>query len=363
MLKETVNVPPSRIIEVGNLVKKLTQETGKEYLALNRGVNAVVPIDLDKLVKEMNLNDGLLQNYPVSHGAEFFKKAVIEEYFDSRTTSDMITVTSGAISALDLIFRVNSPTTIYLPELFWGPYKYLAELNGHAIEHYKCLDREFPDDSLLIICDPNNPTGSKYDDEYLFDSLMRITSKGTLVVFDSPYRRMRRDRTDLFFQRISDFKNLVIVESFSKSLGIPGLRIAFVRTLDRELTKAIRTRLTYGFSGVNMFAQMVVANLLTTTNGREIVKEFKDNTNTEIIKNIDWLEKHDMLENSLYSQAPDGIFAVINKSEEYLLSNRIGSVTLDFFTAISELKERYSNSSRICISVPHKKFVEFFSKL
>ncbi len=360
MLKKMIEVPPSRIIEVGNIIKRLSKETGEEYLALNRGVNAVEPIDLNQLVKSMDLNQGVLQNYPVSHGSETFKKAVIDEYFDNRTTLDMITVTTGAISALDLILRVTSPTTIYLPKFFWGPYRYLAELNGHKVSFYQELTESFEKDAILVICDPNNPTGAKFDDDYLYENLERISNSGTMVLFDSPYRRMRKDRSDDFFKRISHLENVVTIESFSKSLGIPGLRIAFIRTINQDLTNAVRTRLTYGFSGVNMFSQQVVVKLLTTETGQQIVKRFKQTTNNEIVKNINWLRDNKLLEESLYTQEPDGIFAIVNKSEEYLLSKRIGAVTLNFFTALPELMNRYSNCSRICVSVPHTKFVEYF---
>jgi aspartate/methionine/tyrosine aminotransferase len=225
------------------------------------------------------------------------------------------------------------------------------------------LERSFPSDGIVVVCDPNNPTGVKLNDEDLFKNLTGITSIGTTVIFDSPYRRMRRDRSDDFFRRISRMPNIVIVESFSKSLGMPGMRIAFLRSSDKELMKAVRTRLTYGFSGVNMFAQQVVEYLLTNPDGQQIVTEFKEQTNTEIIKNIQWLSVHGLLEQSLYTDTPDGIFAIVNKSEEEMIANRIGAVSLDFFTELPELRERYANASRICVSVPHTRFVKFFSRL
>ncbi|MBN2829869.1 MAG: aminotransferase class I/II-fold pyridoxal phosphate-dependent enzyme, partial [Candidatus Cloacimonetes bacterium] len=175
------------------------------------------------------------------------------------------------------------------------------------------------------------------------------------------YRRMRRDRTDDFFKRISRIEHLIIMESFSKTLGMPGMRIAFIRTADNRLMKAIRTRLTYGFSGVNLFGQQVVEYLLTKPEGQRIAAEFLEVTNKEIVKNLNWLKEHKLLEESLYQEMPDGIFAIVNKSEEEMINNRIGAVSLDFFTELPELREQYADTSRICVSVPHNKFLQFFS--
>ena len=36
----------SRIVQIGETLKELSQKSGKEYLPLNRGVNQVVNIDL-----------------------------------------------------------------------------------------------------------------------------------------------------------------------------------------------------------------------------------------------------------------------------------------------------------------------------
>ena len=357
------NVPPSRIIEIGNKITQLSLETGEEYLALNRGVNAVSPIDINSVVKELDLNTGGIHNYPVSHGSLEFKEAIIREYFDDYTTPDMIAVTAGAISAIDLVLRTFKPTKVHLPAFFWGPYKSLAELNSHSIEYYRDLSQEFSRDDIVIICDPNNPTGAKMDDKELFENMQRITTNGTTILFDSPYRRMRRGVEDNFFKRISRIPNLLIIESFSKSLGMPGMRIAFIRTNAEHLLSEIKIRLTYGFGGVNQLAQQVVTYLLSTTEGKEIVHQFKTETNKQIIKNINWLSDNGLLEESLYTEAPDGIFAIINRSEEHMMLNRIGAVTMEFFTELPDLKSRYGKCSRICVSVPHTKFLKYFNKL
>jgi hypothetical protein len=56
-----------------------------------------------------------------------------------------------------------------------------------------------------------------------------------------------------------------------------------------------------------------------------------------------------------------GIFAVINKSEDFLFQNKIGAVGLDKFVYYD--KDTWSSYSRICVSVEHELFKEFISKI
>ena len=59
----------SRIVQIGETLKELSRENGKEYLPLNRGVNQVVNIDLTEVVKSIDFNSPDIQVYP--HGAGF----------------------------------------------------------------------------------------------------------------------------------------------------------------------------------------------------------------------------------------------------------------------------------------------------
>ena len=56
-----------------------------------------------------------------------------------------------------------------------------------------------------------------------------------------------------------------------------------------------------------------------------------------------------------------GIFAIINRSEDYLFQHQIGAVGLDKFVFMN--KDNWSSYSRICVSVNHELFVSFMSKV
>ena len=58
---------------------------------------------------------------------------------------------------------------------------------------------------------------------------------------------------------------------------------------------------------------------------------------------------------------PVGIFVIVNKSYQELYDINVGSVPLSFFTL--KEKSEVDSYSRICVSVNHEKFKQFFGKL
>jgi aspartate aminotransferase len=74
------------------------------------------------------------------------------------------------------------------------------------------------------------------------------------------------------------------------------------------------------------------------------------------------LNQNNLLVDSIYGpKIPIGIFSVISKSEDFLFQNKIGAVGLDKF--VYHDKDLWSSYSRICVSVDHQIFKDYFSKV
>ena len=63
-----------------------------------------------------------------------------------------------------------------------------------------------------------------------------------------------------------------------------------------------------------------------------------------------------------YTDTPTGPFAIINKTFDELIQNKISSVPLNKFT-FKNTEEKLKNVSRISVSVEHSLFVEYFDKV
>jgi aspartate aminotransferase len=84
----------------------------------------------------------------------------------------------------------------------------------------------------IIINNPNNPTGKVYsekDIDALCDLLKRksTTEKSLFLISDEPYREIVYDNI-VVSPVLSKYKNTLVVNSYSKSLSLPGERIGYV---------------------------------------------------------------------------------------------------------------------------------------
>ena len=98
----------SRIVQIGETLKELSQKSGKVYLPLNRGVNQVVNIDLTEVVKSINFNSPEIQVYPHGAGRPDLRAAINEEFFAGKSSPDNILITAGGMHALDLVAQTES---------------------------------------------------------------------------------------------------------------------------------------------------------------------------------------------------------------------------------------------------------------
>ena len=359
----------SSIVGIGQKVTKAEKETGEEYLHLNRGVNAVTNIDLSEVIKNIDPNTKEYQVYAPNLGMEKLRRSIVNEYFPSQDTNNFtnVTIMPGGMPGLDLIIQTLNVDNIIFPKYYWGSYSKMATIRGKSFSFYNELNdltsEQLNQNTCVFICDPNNPTGVKMDDRVLYQQIQRLNNSGVTIIFDSPYRKLfTYDMYVNVFDLIGNMDNVIVCESFSKSLGISGARLGFVWCNNKDFNAELNIRILYEFNGVCSISQLLVNELLTTNVGKTAVNNFRRKTTLDIFKNIKYLYDNGLLVKEIYGDdKPKGMFAIINMNEDFLFKNKIGAVGLDKF--VHHDKDMYSSYSRICLSVPHDKFVKFFDNI
>lgn len=356
----------SAIVGIGEMLKKMSLETGREFLYLNRGINQVVNIDLSKLVQMIDFNSVRMQHYPQGKGHAGLRNAVNDNYFHGKASAENIFITAGGMNALYLTYRALDVKKVFTPAFFWGAYTNLFKICKIEHSYYESYDDlyENPEkykDASVIICDPNNPLGDKFDDEKLIDTIRLLEKYNVVVVWDSPYRRLFfEDEKDTIYERLLEFDNLIVTESFSKSVGLSGQRLGFMHCKNNDFNNEFAIRLLFSGNGVNAFAQWLVELILTTEEGKKAGEAFKEKTCSDIKENISFLREKGFLAEEFYEKSdPMGIFVMVNKSYDKLLERNIGSVPVNYFTLRNDI-DKYA---RICVSVPTEEFKRFFEKL
>jgi histidinol-phosphate aminotransferase len=80
------------------------------------------------------------------------------------------------------------------------------------------------DTKLIYICNPNNPTGTICEREALVEFVTKI-SQNTIVLIDEAYLEFTKQQS--LSNIVNDYKNIIIVKTFSKIYGLAGARIGY----------------------------------------------------------------------------------------------------------------------------------------
>jgi histidinol-phosphate aminotransferase len=147
----------------------------------------------------------------------------------NRLHPDNVFVANGSDEIFTLLFRgfIEPNGLAGFPYPSYALYYSLAELNGIAYEKIN-LEDDFSINfaqflkkkyDLIIIANPNNPTGTYTEPKYIEAFLKKYT--GLLVVDEAYIDFYGGSSIDL----VSRYDNIVVTRSFSKSYSLAGLRI------------------------------------------------------------------------------------------------------------------------------------------
>ena len=151
---------------------------------------------------------------------------------------DQIGLFNGVDAAIHAIFHAygDRGDTLLTTSPTFGYYTPCAQMQGMAIEAipYRLPDFGFPLEELraalqgcpriLLICNPNNPTGTRLAPELILE--LAASAPGTLVVVDELYEAFTGDSV-LPSADFAATPNLLVLRSLAKTAGLAGLRIGF----------------------------------------------------------------------------------------------------------------------------------------
>lgn len=182
---------------------------------------------------------------------------------------------NGSDEVLDLIFRLTATPFIdsvaYLNPSY-GMYAVLAKINGLETVEIN-LDNDFgisveailqqaEGARMLIICNPNNPTGGVIPKSDLNKILKEF--KG-IVVIDEAYSDFCPEFS--MVDQINEFPNLIVVQTLSKAYGMAGLRVGMAVASQEWVLALNSVKPPYNVSSL---VQREAITTLIATNWEEI---------------------------------------------------------------------------------------------
>lgn len=180
---------------------------------------------------------------------------VIANYAGVKPTE--IIPTLGGDQAIDIVTRalVKDGDRVIIPRPTFAMLEQSAHVQGAKIiaPRYRGSNLKFPYDEVMkalrpgikmvVLCNPNNPTGTPILKEQSEEIIETAQNVGAGVLVDEAYHEFARDLTVV--DLINRYPNLFIVRSFSKSMGISGLRAGSVISREQNIAELRKIRGPY----------------------------------------------------------------------------------------------------------------------
>ena len=144
---------------------------------------------------------------------------------------------NGSDEAIDLLIRAfcepgRDEVLIFPPT--YGMYKVCADINNVSVRELPlCPDFSIDTEKihtvsdmavkLIFLCSPNNPTGNLLKKEEI---IRLAASRDRIVIVDEAYIDFSNAQS--FTEILHEYDNLVVLQTFSKSWGLAGIRLGML---------------------------------------------------------------------------------------------------------------------------------------
>jgi len=182
---------------------------------------------------------------------------------------------NGSDEAIDLLIRAfcePHQDNIISIHPSYGMYQVAADIN--AVDFVKVpLNEDYTlntaaikkavnkNTRLVMLCSPNNPTANSFKAS---DMLSLAKDFNGLLVVDEAYIDFSSQPS--LVSQLGKYKNLVVLQTFSKAWGLAGLRLGIAFASEEVIN--VLNKIKYPYN-VNVMTQKLALDALTNANGKE----------------------------------------------------------------------------------------------
>jgi histidinol-phosphate aminotransferase len=189
-----------------------------------------------KVIEAVAAAAGMMNRYP-DPDATLLRRRLAERY---ETEPARVAVGNGSceilLAAADALCEPGAEIVYAWPAFSMYPYLPaltgarevrvpLAEGDVHALDAMAAEVTAAT--QLLIVCNPNNPTGTHVPAAEIAAFCERIPPHVTVILDEAYVEFQTHDDPDATLDLLGDFPNLVVLRTFSKCYGLAGLRVGY----------------------------------------------------------------------------------------------------------------------------------------
>jgi histidinol-phosphate aminotransferase len=286
-------------------IKPYVVEDREGYCLLDANEN---PSELHRDIIEGVLEDlKKVNRYPESGDR---LKGKLAELLGNGLTKDNLILSNGADGAISLIASafLEPGDRFLMVQPTFSMYKFYCGLAGGIAEDIPYLPGfGFPlnqvvervsgnnPPKLLFLCSPNNPTGGTLSLSEIEEVLENANN--TIVIVDQAYIEFGGESA---IPLIKKYKNMVVLRTFSKALGLAGLRIGYAIGSTEIIAVLKRVLPPFLVSAMSLAIAEKALDYTDTvqTKVEEIVKE-RESVYERLLK-VSWIEVYPSYGNFLY---------------------------------------------------------------
>ena len=160
----------------------------------------------------------------------------------------------GSDEPIDLLIRMfcePGKDSIMITPPTYGMYRVAANINDVKVKEVpltssfqlqadKIVEAAGADTKILFLCSPNNPTAN---DLKRVDMLKLINSFPGIVVIDEAYIDFSRQESTA--ELVQQYSNLVVLQTFSKSFGLAGIRLGIAIASPEVIQVMLKVKAPY----------------------------------------------------------------------------------------------------------------------
>lgn len=206
----------------------------------------VNPLGLPEEVKSaIKDNLSVICNYP---DVSYIKlKEAIALYTGAEAES--ILVGNGSTELISTYIKTLSPKESIIISPAYSEYQRELEMAGSSITLFPLKEKDgfaldlralkelvTDETGLVVLCNPNNPTGSFVTEKRLRELLTCLKEHGAYLMVDETYIEFADDVKEVSAMPLTrEFENLFIIRGTSKFFACPGLRLGYSACSDAGL--------------------------------------------------------------------------------------------------------------------------------
>ena len=341
------NISPSITLEIGGKVKAMIA-SGEKITNLTLGEPDFFTPEKAKQAGISAIENNITK-YDIASGNAELKKAICEKLEKENKVKynpSQIVVSNGAKHALtNAAFAVlNQGDEVLIPKPCWVSYPEIIKLAGGVpvfvdtkkensfkptIEDVEKYITEKT--KMVIITNPNNPTGAVFTKDELTTLCEYFTQKGIVILADEIYETINFDFEFISIASLSKqvYDNTILVNGFSKSASMTGWRMGYSASSE-ELAKAIGSIQSHMTAHPSTISQQ--AAIVALRDCKEDVKNMKETYKERRDYIVDFFEKWGKL-GIIYPQGAFYVFIDISSLKSKLTGE---SLSLQFCNEILE---------------------------